>query len=180
MTAVALISLAFVGGIAVMVLKALAVGEAKGRIERCITRHLDATIAALPDDTRVEWAEEWRADLASIITMPLTATQFVREVRRSVAQLTREPLAEPPDVSASTSRSTFSPSPQVLLGTVRLQSPAPAPVLVANGIPLLRVSDQLFRTAHLVKAFDGRPAHFVWDRELVADSRQSSYLGHAG
>jgi hypothetical protein len=43
----------------------------------------DATIAALPDELQAQWAEEWCAELAAVITMPLTATQFVRGVHYS-------------------------------------------------------------------------------------------------
>jgi hypothetical protein len=83
--------LAFVGAIALVVARGLAVDEIKGRIQRRITTHLDATIAALPDELQAEWAEEWRADLAMNISMPVAAAQFVRGVRRSARELVHEP-----------------------------------------------------------------------------------------
>ena len=51
-------------------------------MQRHITASLDATIEMLPDELRAEWADEWRAELAAVITMPLTATQLVRALRR--------------------------------------------------------------------------------------------------
>lgn len=87
---VLLIILTFVGAVAALLTRALAIDEVKGRIQRRITAHLDATIAGLPDELQAEWAEEWRADLAMVITMPLTATQFVRDVRRITGELVAE------------------------------------------------------------------------------------------
>ncbi|HTA12714.1 MAG TPA: hypothetical protein VK765_04765 [Solirubrobacteraceae bacterium] len=82
-------------GLTLVVAKALAVDEARGRVQRRLSCHLENTIASLPEPLKDEWADEWRSELASIITMPLTAARFVRNVRRSAAQLVPEPALAP-------------------------------------------------------------------------------------
>lgn len=81
--------------IAVLVGRALALDEIKGRVQRHITASLDATIDMLPDELQAEWADEWRAELAAVITMPLTAMQLVRGVRRSAHELLADPALAP-------------------------------------------------------------------------------------
>jgi len=84
----ALLAILSVGGaIALLVVRSLAVDEIKGRLQRRITASVEATIDALPEELQAEWADEWRAELATVISMPLTATQFARGVRVSAHEL---------------------------------------------------------------------------------------------
>jgi hypothetical protein len=85
--------LGLVGAIA----KALAVDETRGQVQRRLARHLEDTIASLPEPQRDEWAEEWRNELAAIIAMPLTAARFVRGIRQSAPHLLGEsaPVSSP-------------------------------------------------------------------------------------
>jgi hypothetical protein len=76
-----------VGAIALLVARSLAVDEIKGRLQRRITASVEATIAALPDELQAEWGDEWRAELAAVITMPLSAARFARGVRASAHEL---------------------------------------------------------------------------------------------
>lgn len=96
-----LVVLTFVGVLAVAVARALAIDEVKGRIQRRITARLDETIGALPDALQAEWADEWRAELASIITMPVSAAMFVRGVQRSAGVLVSEPSLVPASTQAA-------------------------------------------------------------------------------
>jgi hypothetical protein len=95
--------LSFIGLIAVLVARALAVDEIKGRIRLRTEASLEATITALPDQLQAEYAEEWRAELAVVITMPLTAAQFARGVRASARQLVADPALAPAGVDGQTS-----------------------------------------------------------------------------
>ena len=101
---VLLVVLSLAAAFILMVFKALAVDQVKGQIQRRITAHLEATIADLPDALQDEWAEEWRADLAMQISMPVTALRFVRGVRRSAHELVGEPALAPASLSARASQ----------------------------------------------------------------------------
>jgi hypothetical protein len=79
----------------VLVLKALAVDQVKGQIQRRITAILDATIASLTPELAAEWGDEWRAELAAVISMPITAARYAWGVRRTA----REFIAAPTVVS---------------------------------------------------------------------------------
>lgn len=91
---------ASIGGLVVLLVRSLAVDEVRGRVRRRTERDLESTIEALPGHLRAEWATEWRAELASVISMPLTAWRFVRGVRRSATDL----LAEEPAASVDLRR----------------------------------------------------------------------------
>ncbi len=80
------VSAAFLG-LVVLVVKALIVDEARGRVQRRVAASLEATIASLPIEIQEEWAEEWRGELAAAISMPWTAFAYVRNVRESAEQL---------------------------------------------------------------------------------------------
>jgi len=75
------------GSLVLIVLRSVVADEMKGRIQRIITGSLENTIAALPPHVQDEWADEWRAELAAIIAMPLSAAFWVRSVSRSTPQL---------------------------------------------------------------------------------------------
>ncbi len=77
--------------ILLLVARALFVDEVRGRGRRRVARHLEMTIASLSEELQERWADEWRADLAEVIEMPLEAMKFVRNVRRSARQLADEP-----------------------------------------------------------------------------------------
>jgi len=79
--------------ILLLLARALLVDEVRGRIRRRIAHHLEVTIASLSKELQDRWAEEWRADLAEVIQMPLEALKFARNVRRSAHQLAGEPGA---------------------------------------------------------------------------------------
>jgi hypothetical protein len=79
--------------ILLLLARALVVDEVRGRMRRRIVHHLEVTIASLSKELRDGWAEEWRADLAEVIDMPLEAMKFVRNVRQSAHQLADEPCA---------------------------------------------------------------------------------------
>jgi hypothetical protein len=72
---------------AAVVVRALAVDEIRGYIQRRITASVDATIESLPPDLREEWGDEWRAELSSIISSPVTATRFALGLRLSALEL---------------------------------------------------------------------------------------------
>jgi len=79
----------FVGVLAVAVARALAVDEIKGRVQAAARSSVERTISALPAELQAEWADEWRAELAAVITMPLSAAQYARGLRRSAHELLR-------------------------------------------------------------------------------------------
>jgi len=87
----------FAAGIALAFGRGLVAHEINGRLQRHAREHLGRTISALPDELQAEWAEEWRAELGAVITMPLTAAQFVHGARRAAARLVA--LSEPQDAS---------------------------------------------------------------------------------
>lgn len=82
-------------GFMVLLAKALAVDEAKGRIQRYLAARLNATIDSLPEDLQDEWADEWRAELAAVMSMPWTAYRFVSGVRAVAGELIGEPELVP-------------------------------------------------------------------------------------
>jgi len=73
MTALLLAIALAVVGLLIIVLKALAVDEVRGRVQRRIRQKLEATIESLPEEIQDEWADEWRAELAYLISMPIAA-----------------------------------------------------------------------------------------------------------
>jgi hypothetical protein len=74
-------------GAAIVIARALLVDETKGRLRRRVTESVEATIASLPPELREEWAEEWRGDLEEVLSMPLTALLFARNVRVAAREL---------------------------------------------------------------------------------------------
>lgn len=90
MSAPGLVLLVFVGGIAVAVARALVVDEAKGQLRRRTAASVERTIDSMSLELQEEWAEEWRADLAKIESMPFTALRFAANLRRTARELTRE------------------------------------------------------------------------------------------
>ncbi len=95
MTALLLAIALDVVGLLIIVLKALAVDEVRGRVQRRIRQKLEATIESLPEEIQDEWADEWRAELAYLISMPIAAVAFVRGVRAAADQLVGEPVLAP-------------------------------------------------------------------------------------
>lgn len=87
--------LGFIATSVFVVVRALAVDELKGRVQRRVTASVEATIASLPSQLQDEWAEEWRSDLAVVISMPLTAIVFARGVRLSAIQFVADPVLAP-------------------------------------------------------------------------------------
>jgi hypothetical protein len=83
--------LGFAAALALTILKALAMDEVRGRIQRHISASIEATIASLPPDLAAEWAEEWRAELAAVKSMPVAAARLARGLRHSASQLIGEP-----------------------------------------------------------------------------------------
>lgn len=91
--------LLFILGVAVAfaltILRALAVDEIRGRVQRRIVASVEATIASLPEELRAEWADEWRSELASVISMPIEAIALARGLRKSASQLITDPIFAP-------------------------------------------------------------------------------------
>lgn len=77
-------------GLLGLIAKALLVDEARGRLQRQIRADVEATIAALPIELQEEWGDEWRAELAAVISMPWTATKFARGLRQAADRLSDE------------------------------------------------------------------------------------------
>jgi DNA-binding NarL/FixJ family response regulator len=80
---VALLVLGVLGAIA----RAFAVDEARGYIQNRVRADVEGIIASLPPELREEWADEWREELAAVISMPLTAIRFARGLRQSAVLL---------------------------------------------------------------------------------------------
>ena len=74
------------------ILRRLAIDELSGRLEKRISKHLETTIASMTPDLQAEWAEEWRAELAGVLSMPLTAVRCARGLRRSARELMGLPV----------------------------------------------------------------------------------------
>jgi hypothetical protein len=81
---------AIIGGVVLLIVRAFAVDEVRGRVQRHIKATVEATIASLPQELQEEWADEWRAELAAVISMPLTAARYARGLRRAAAELAGE------------------------------------------------------------------------------------------
>ena len=77
-------------GLLVAIARAFAVDEARGYVQNRVRADVEATIASLPPELREEWGEEWRAELAAVISMPLTAIHFARGLRQAAARLSHE------------------------------------------------------------------------------------------
>jgi hypothetical protein len=77
----------FAAGLAAAVAKGILGKEIHGRIEQYIVRSVEATIASLPEALQAEYADEWLAELAATLAMPLSAAAFARGLRRSAALL---------------------------------------------------------------------------------------------
>jgi hypothetical protein len=90
-----LIILGFAAGLVLVILKALAVDQVRGQIQRRITASVEATIASLPDELQAEYAEDWRAELAAVKSMPITAARLARGLRQSATELIGEPTLAP-------------------------------------------------------------------------------------
>jgi hypothetical protein len=99
---VALVVVGLLGAI----LKAFAVDEARGYVQRRVRADVEAAISALPEQLRDEWGDDCRAELAFVISTPLTAIRFAKEVRLMVCEewvrLSREAsgLYEPHELSS--------------------------------------------------------------------------------
>ena len=89
---VLLIIVAGVVTMSLAILRRLAVDEVSGRLEKRISEHLEATIASMTPDLQGEWAEEWRAELAGVLSMPLMAVRCARGLRRSAKELMGVPV----------------------------------------------------------------------------------------
>jgi hypothetical protein len=92
------------GGLLLMILRALAVDQVRGQVQRRLTAKLEAIIASLPDELQAEWADEWRAELAAVISMPLTAARMVRGLRHSASALVGRPKLAPANANVATSQ----------------------------------------------------------------------------
>jgi alpha-glucoside transport system substrate-binding protein len=90
-----LVILGFAAALAVGVVKALAIDQLRGHIQRRITASVEATIARLPAELQDEWADEWRAELAAVMSMPLTAALYAHGLRHSAIELVAD-LARAP------------------------------------------------------------------------------------
>jgi len=137
---VALASFAFSGA---LLFNSALLWHLLGRIERRITECVEATIATLPPELQDEWANEWRAELATMISAPATAGLFARGLRRSASDL----LADRAPASAGTGGRMRSNSPQIastLIGRVaQRRTAADADVVVALrlSMPFLRFAN---------------------------------------
>ncbi len=84
----ALVALAVViAGAAGALARALLIDQVRGQIQRHLTQSVESTIATLPDDLQAEWGDEWRAELAACIVMPVTAARFARGLRARAHKL---------------------------------------------------------------------------------------------
>jgi len=109
---------AFLGLVVLAVLRALALDEVTGRIARRAERSIEETIASLPAEQQAEWADEWRAEVASLRSLPFSALLFARGVRVSAAELVgAQSLAGAAERSATGRRTGDLPR-----GTERLRS----------------------------------------------------------
>ena len=93
-----------VAAIALTILKALAMDEIRGRIQRHIRASVESTITSLPPELAAEWADEWRAELAAVISMPVAAARLGRGLRHSASELIGEPPFAPVDTRAGPSQ----------------------------------------------------------------------------
>jgi len=90
--------LAIVGVVLALVLglaRALALDEIRARIQRRAEASVEVSIASLSPSLQEEWGAELRAELASMSSMPLTASAFARGLRRTVGQLEEAALPAP-------------------------------------------------------------------------------------
>ena len=74
-----------------LIARGLLTDELKGRIQQRTRAHLDATLDALAPEVCARWEEEWRAELAAKLGMPVTAWQLVHGIRATAAELVAEP-----------------------------------------------------------------------------------------
>ncbi|HET7445377.1 MAG TPA: hypothetical protein VFJ57_12025 [Solirubrobacterales bacterium] len=93
-------TLLVIGGIllafGVFVVRSLLLDELKGRMQRKARSKIEETINSLPVQLQDEWGPEWRAEVASMSSMPLSALAFARGVRKSAADLAGEAALGPP------------------------------------------------------------------------------------
>lgn len=82
-----LVIISLLGGVAILVLKSLAVDQLRGYVKQRILASLEATIHALPPELQAEWADEWRAEMAAAIEMPLSAALLARGISNSGQRL---------------------------------------------------------------------------------------------
>jgi hypothetical protein len=82
-------------GVVGAVVRALLIDEARGRLQRRISADVERTIASLPQGLQAEWADEWRAELAATISMPLAASAFAWGLRKSATELVRNHAGDP-------------------------------------------------------------------------------------
>jgi DNA-binding NarL/FixJ family response regulator len=115
-----MIAVAMLGVIALLILgviaaiaKAFAVDEARGYFQNRVRADVEVIIASLSPELQEEWADEWRKELAAMISMPLTAIRFVRGLRQSAASLVGQHETEQAttgDRAPSTSREVVVPT----------------------------------------------------------------------
>lgn len=77
--------------------RALALDEIRGRMQRRAEASVEATIASLPPHLQEEWGPELRAELAAMRSMPLTAISFASGLRQTIGQLEEASLPVPAD-----------------------------------------------------------------------------------
>jgi hypothetical protein len=105
----------FVGLLILAVLRALALDEVRGRIARRAERSVEETLASMSVEQQAEWADEWRAELAAVRSMPVSALRFARGVRASADEMVGAQA-----LAGATGRRTVS----LARGTERLRSAA--------------------------------------------------------
>lgn len=82
-------------------LRAVAVDEVRGRIQRRLRASVEATIASLPVEVQAEWGEEMRSDFEQVASMPLTALRFVVGLHEVAAALAGDPTPTSVDAQAN-------------------------------------------------------------------------------
>jgi hypothetical protein len=153
-----------IAGLIQAVAGGLLADQVRGHIQRRITARVETTSASLPPEMRAEWAEEWRAELATVISMPLTATRFARGLRQSALQL----VAEGGNASESAGEAEVPPTPvgaSIELGNPR-QSVRQA--LQQHGAPVY-VRASLIASTELYKELGPLGAIFVEQEVEVPD-----------
>jgi hypothetical protein len=84
--------LAFLGFLLV-VLRAWLVAELSLKVQRRVRQHVKETIASASVEIQEEWGREWLADLEQVISAPISACKYARNLRRSAETMGRGALA---------------------------------------------------------------------------------------
>jgi len=82
------------------IVRGLAGDELKGRLHRHTRYHVETAIASLPAEIEARRAAELRAELAEMISMPLTAAQWARRLRRSTTLIQATIASLPAEMQA--------------------------------------------------------------------------------